>query len=255
MNFQNIPRSDKVIKEGFVPKLDAFLFFDYEQIELRMLAFYMASIGDFSMAQAIREGKDLHVESAAGALRITRTLTDDERQIGKTLNFSMVYGGGRPTLVRQLGLSWNEAGTLLRNFHAKWPGINLVQLAIQKRIAERGYITTLWGRHLRPESDHKALNALVQGCSADLMRAALVKVHEKLELHALDSHLVSTIHDELIIDATRKEIPLLVQGVPVLMDDARVSGVVPIGVDVEYSETTWAGKHSYKEDECQTTTL
>lgn len=244
MNIQNIPRSDKVVKRAFVPKLDAFLFFDYEQVELRLLAFYMASLGDPSMAQAIRDGKDLHTESAMAALSLS-TLTDDQRQVGKTLNFSMVYGGGRPTLMRQLGITFQQADELLRRFHARWPGISLVQTAIEARLRERGYITTLWGRHLHPESEHKALNALVQGCAADLMRTALVKVHEYLESNLMASHLVLTIHDELILDAVEAEIPSLVEIVPTLMDYPPVSELVPIGTDCEISRTTWADKEAY----------
>lgn len=244
MNIQNIPRSDKVVKRAFVPKLDAFLFFDYEQIELRLLAYYMASLGDPSMAQAIKDGKDLHTESAMAALS-RQTLTDEERQVGKTLNFSMVYGGGRPTLMRQLGITFKQADELLRRFHARWPGISLVQTAIEARLRERGYITTLWGRHLHPESEHKALNALVQGCAADLMRTALVRVHEHLENANAASHLVLTIHDELVLDAVEAEIPYLVETVPTLMDEPRVSELVPIGADCEISWTTWADKEMY----------
>lgn len=283
MNFQNIPRSDKVIKKAFIPKLDALCFFDYEQIELRLLAYYMSQAGDDTMSQAIRDGKDLHTESAAAALRIARDLTDEERQVGKTLNFSMVYGGGKPTLVRQLGLGWDEAGTLLANFHTKWPGIRLVQDQIRLRIIQRGlghpfvearyvldqaqrkrngvselmevavrgggYITTLWGRHLHPESDHKALNALVQGCAADLMRSALVKVHGYTQAEGLSSHLVNVVHDELILDATLIEVPLLAERVPALMDHAPISEVVPIGTDMEWSRTTWADKTAYDREE------
>jgi DNA polymerase-1 len=208
----------------------------------------MASLGDPSMAQAIIEGKDLHTESAAGALRLPGPPTDEQRQVGKVLNFSMVYGGGRPTLVRQLGVTWPEAGNLLTNFHAKWPGIGLVQEAIRQRVAERGYITTLWGRHLHPESDHKALNALVQGCAADLMRAALVKVHRFLDGNLMASHLVLTIHDELVLDAAAREIETLVAVVPGLMDHPPVSALVPIGTDCEISFTTWAEKTSYDKE-------
>lgn len=246
MNFQNIPRSDKVIKRGFVPKLDALLFFDYEQIELRLLAYYMAVLGDTSMADAIKSGKDLHSESAIGALGLSGQPTDEQRQVGKTLNFSLVYGGGRPTIMRQLDLEWNEAGTLLKNFHKRWPGIQIVIATIDREIEKKGYIKTLWGRHLHPESPHKRLNALVQGCAADLMRNALVTVDEALK--GFDAHLVSVIHDELIIDAPFSEVPALAVSVPRWMDWPPVSGVVPVGTDMEWTTTNWAEKSAYKED-------
>lgn len=247
MNYQNIPRSDKVVKTAFVPKLDALMFFDYKAIEMRLLAFYMASCGDPSMVDVIKGGLDLHTESARGALGIyDRDLTDEERQVGKTLNFSIVYGGGAPTLMRQLGISYPEAKEILAGYHARWPGIRLVQQQIQARIAERGYITTLWGRHLRPESDHKALNALIQGCAADLMKAAIVKVDEWMAPGQFDSHMVSVVHDELIMDATTSEMPLLAENIPLLMADERIGEVIPVLVDVEYSTTTWAAKQPYE---------
>lgn len=279
MNFQNIPRSDKVIKRGFIPKLDAMLFFDYEQIELRLLAYYMAVLGDTSMADAIKAGKDLHTESAIGALGLSEHPTDEQRQVGKTLNFSLVYGGGTPTIMRQLDVSFEDARRLLNNFHSRWPGIAPVQGEIRnhmlmrafnvsrsqaqdawfravkqrnqrelwdKAVEKKGYITTLWGRHLHPESEHKALNALVQGCAADLMRNALVTADRNLR--EFDAHLVSVIHDELILDAPFGEIPTMAVMVPQWMDHPPVSEVVPIGTDMEWTTTNWASKEAYKED-------
>ena len=243
MNLQTIPRKDKVIKQAFVPKLDALLYFDYDQIELRLLAYYMAVLGDTSMADAIKAGKDLHSESAAGALGLSQSPTDEQRQIGKTLNFSLVYGGGTPTIMRQLGVSFPEARKLLRNFHARWPGIAIVQSVIDAEMARKGYIKTLFGRHLHPDSEHKRLNALVQGCAADLMRNALVTVDAAIS--GMESHLINVVHDEIQIDALENEIPYLVGNVPVWMDYEEVSEVVPIGTSCEISYTTWADKEAY----------
>lgn len=249
MNFQNIPRSDKVVKRGFIPKLDALLFCDYAQIELRLLAYYMSVLGDSSMADAIIAGKDLHSESAIGALGLSQEPTDDQRQVGKTLNFSLVYGGGTPTIMRQLEVDWTSARDLLRNFHRRWPGIQIVTNTINQEIQRKGYIKTLFGRNLRPDSEHKRLNALVQGCAADLMRWALVNVDEHLReaeprpyKKGADSHLVSVIHDELIIDATKAELDWLVEMVPQWMRYPEVEEFVPIGVDPEVSFTNWAEK-------------
>ncbi|HEY6021805.1 MAG TPA: DNA polymerase [Candidatus Paceibacterota bacterium] len=248
MNFQNIPRSDKVIKKGFVPKLDALLFFDYAQIELRLLAFYMASLGDDSMAAAIRAGKDLHTESAKAALGLEVDPSDQQRQVGKVLNFSLVYGGGRPTIMRQLGVTFPEATKLLRLFHKRWPGIQIVVEAINQKIAAEGYIKTLWGRHLHPESEHKRLNALVQGCAADLMRNSLVTVDKNLRENGYVAHLVSVIHDELIIDAPFDEVDALTELVPAWMDWEPVSVVVPVETAAEWSTTTWADKVPYDKE-------
>ena len=254
MNLQNIPRADKTIKRAFLPKLDALLFFDYKQIELRMLAFYMAAVGDSSMARVFStDDPDMHAESAIAALGLDREPDEDERQIGKTLNFSIVYGGGRPTVMKQLGLTWMEAGRLLANYHRRWPGIQLLNRTILDLMAQRatpyqqGYVKTLWGRHLHPESDHKALNALVQGCSADLMKAGMLRVHYYLKDN--HSHLILTVHDELILDAYEDEIPMLVENVPELMKHEPVHAIVPILTDCEISRTTWADKEAFVDSE------
>lgn len=246
MNFQNIPRKDKVIKRAFIPKLDALFFFDYKQIEMVLLSYYMAKLGDRSMADVLSDERtDLHTESAAAALGISGELSDEQRQIGKVLNFSLVYGGGRPTIMRQLDVTWPQAGKLLAGFHRRWPGISIVQDGIKKQVESRGYITTLWGRHLHPESPHKALNALVQGCAADLMRTSLVDVHSYARASGWGSHLVSTIHDEVILDVCESEYDVVASEVPRLMDHPPVSAVVPVRVDVEWSTTNWAEKGPY----------
>lgn len=226
-----------------MPKLDALLYFDYDQIELRLLAYYMAVLGDTSMADAIKQGKDLHTESAIGALGLTGDITDEQRQVGKTLNFSLVYGGGTPTIMRQLGVTFPEARRLLDNFHQRWPGIQVVTAVIDTEIARKGYIKTLFGRHLHPDSEHKRLNALVQGCAADLMRNALVTVDAAIS--GMDSHLINVVHDEIQLDALEDEIPYLVEKVPEWMDWEEVSSVVPIGTSCEISRTTWADKEEY----------
>jgi DNA polymerase-1 len=262
VNFQNIPRSDKTVKQAFIPKLDALMFFDYKQIEYRLLAFYIAhTLQDLSMAEVFARGDDLHAESARAILD-KQDVTDEERNTGKTYNFLTIYGGGAAKAAESLGIPFKVAQRQQKVFHERWPSIKLlnnppfrnggygageVAGVIQNRLESRGYITTLWGRHLHPEAPHKALNALVQGCAADLLRASLVKAHEGLIEEGFQSHLVNNVHDELIIDATLEEVPELALLVPHLMDDALISEFVPVEVDVEWTTTNWADKQPYKE--------
>lgn len=272
MNFQNIPRSDKVVKQAFVPKLDAFLFFDYKQIEPRLLAFYLHSIGDTQLADTLNTGVDTYTAIVRGIYR-KDDLTDEERQTGKVLFLSLMYGGGIGTVMRQFGVDAGQAQRMVKEFHRAWPGVRLLQSAIERRIEQRGYITTLYGRHLHPESPHKAINALIQGCAADIMRAALINVANglargyvygmahgqhgdpngesycKTMSRPYKSHMVSVVHDEIIIDAARDEVRLLVESVPGWMDCKRVSDIVPINVDVEISlGKSWAEKETYREE-------
>lgn len=270
MNVQNIPRDDKVVKAAFKPKLDAFLFFDYPNIELKLLAYYLEKLEHPSMAQVFRDGADLHMVTAAGLSGVpleelqaayvpnSGNGADLWRQIAKRVNFSIVYGGGVPTLLEQ-GVAKNakEAIDLLRRFHSTWPGIGWASKSraadpgtlswyIGERVKERGYITTLWGRHLHPQSMHKAINALCQGCAADLMKWALVNVHRKLKLGNFAAHLVNVVHDELALDTPRDEIVQLVERVPVWMTFDAIEAVVPITPEPDISFTTWADKAPYE---------
>lgn len=282
MNVQNIPRSDKVIKRGFIPKLDALLYFDYSQIEFVLLAYYCALLGDYKLVEAINAGRDLHVESARGCLGLTRDPTDDERQIGKHTNYSIIFGGGVGAVIRQVSkiqtCTEDDAKRILKRWHSTWPGVSKVQdqlrltllqrglglsrqqakrlLAdtpwkrrsrlIRKAVEEGGFITTIGGRQLHPESDHKALNVLIQGGAAELIRDALRKVHREFANADYVSHMVNVVHDEIQVDAVEDEIPRLVEVIPPLMDNERVSSIIPIKVDVEITTTNWAEKESYE---------
>lgn len=261
MNIQTIPRKDKVVKEAFVPKLDGFLFADYPNIELKLLAYYLESVGWPSMADVFRNGADLHLETAAGIYgKPPAEIEDEERQTGKTLNFSIVYGGGVPTLIEQgVAEDGKAAMEILRRYHGTWPGIGweskrrpadhgTLIYHIKHQVEERaqpgepGYITTLYGRHLHPRSMHSALNALCQGCAADLMKWAMVRVDDSLKHYGFRSHIVNTVHDELILDCAADELPALIQSVPLWMTDERIHSVVPIMPEPEVSMTTWADK-------------
>ena len=244
MNVQNIPRSQKDVKRGFVPKLDAFLFFDYKAIEVRLLACYLArGIGDKSLANEINAGSDPHKITAQG-LYGTEEITDDQRQVGKTLNFSIIYGGGTPTIMRQLGVDFKEAKRLLAAYHNTRPGIKQLTNLISETLDRRGYISNLYGRRLHVEEAHKGLNALIQGSAADLMREAVVNVDKRLTKQYA-SHIVNIVHDEIILDTDKSEIKELVTIIPTLMGNKDVEEFVNIETDCEISWTNWADKEEY----------
>jgi DNA polymerase-1 len=274
VNIQTIPRKDKVVKAAFIPKLDGFLLADYPNIELKLLAFYLQMIGDPTMAELFRQGADLHTATACGVLGLTLDwvkypdygISDESRQVGKVLNFSIVYGGGMPTIMEQLHIGPKEALEILTNYHATWPKMGwatkrnpaaegTLLWAIDSQIKERaltapdhrGYITTLYGRHLHPKAMHAALNNLCQGCAADLMKWAMIRVHQGLKEGGFESHIVNMVHDELKLDVRRDEVPALNILLPQWMTDPRIEAVVPILPECEISWTTWADKVKYKE--------
>lgn len=251
-NLQNIHSSGQGldVKRAFVPKLDAFLFFDYDSIEVRLLAFYLATIGDPSLAEELKHGLDPHLETAKGLFPgvVIDPRTPEGKKMrgaGKQLGFSVQYGGGVPTIMRQLKCSRGEAASLLKAYHIARPGVKILKSAIWERYQEVGYIRTLYDRQLHPDSEHKCLNSLCQGCAADLIRDALQKIHDDLTLPWTASHIVNTVHDEIIIDAAEDEIPELVRRMPTLMGNAEVEKIVPIEVSVEISRINWASKESY----------
>lgn len=247
MNIQNIPRKDKLVKSAFRPKLDALLCCDYDQVEMRFLAYYMYTQGDPSMVDAFISGLDLHSEAAKAVLGIVgREPTDEERQVGKTFNYSVVFGGGRNTIMEQLGIGWGEAGAKLKAYHGRWPGIQLVQSALEQTMQSRGYVMTVAGRPLAPPDNHKLINSVCQGSAAELMRWAMVKVDDYVGARLMASHLVNTVHDEVMLDCVFGEIPELARVVPSLMDYEPVSRIIPLGVAVEWTTTTWADKALYE---------
>lgn len=214
------------------------------------------------MAEVFARGDDLHAASAAAILGKTiDDLSDTERQVGKTYNFLTIYGGGPGKAARSLGIPFETAKEQQDQFHASWPAIKKLHNPprfngtyargqqpglIQRRLKERGYITTLWGGHLHPRSPHMALNALVQGCAADLMRASLVRVHKELKDKGLVSHLVNVVHDEMILDCSDAEVDSVVPIVQRLMCDwPIITEHVPVEVDVAVSYTSWADKEAY----------
>ena len=243
MNVQNIPRSQKDVKRAFEPKFDAFLFFDYKAIEVRLLAYYMAKgINDYSLATEINSGADPHAITAQG-LYNKPDVSEEERQVGKTLNFSIIYGGGAKTIMSQLGVPFKEARRLLSAYHSTRPGIKVLNAGIAQTLSQRGYITNLYGRRLHVDSEHKALNALIQGSAADLMRDAVVRVDKFLD-SKYATHIVNIVHDEIILDALKHEIPHIISTVPMLMGNKTLSEYVSIETDCEVSYTNWAEKEA-----------
>ena len=235
------------MKRAFKPKLDAFLFFDYKAIEVRLLAYYLAAaIGDHSLATEINNGSDPHTITAQG-LYDKPVVTEEERQVGKTLNFSIIYGGGTKTIMMQLGVPFKEARRLLYAYHQTRPGIKVLNEQIAETLNSKGYISNLYGRRLHVDTEHKALNALIQGSAADLMRDSVVKV-DKFLAKNMASHIVNIVHDEIVIDADKSEVNHIVTHSPLLMGNKTVSKYVTIDTDCEISYTNWAEKEEYNGD-------
>lgn len=262
MNVQQLPRKDKVVKRAFVPKLDYMLFADYDQIEMRVLAYYLARLGDDSMKDVLADPtRDLHRESAKGIFQIDREPTDAERQLGKNMNFSMVYMAGRPAVLKYLAefvaqggkapVTWKYAKQVLDRFHATWPGIRqLLVPALEQQYATRGYLMTVHGARLHPQPTKNSvkpavLSSVVQSSAAEVMRRAMRECSKQMA--DMDSHLVCVVHDELVFDCTKAEFPTMVEKVPEWMVYPTINDVVPTTVSMEWSDTNWAEKKGLDE--------
>lgn len=248
-------------------------YFDYRQIEPRLLAYFLARIGDTKLADYLNSGIDPYT-AILGEFYGRDDFTEQERQDGKILFLSLQYGGGVRTIKRQLDVDYHGAKRLINRFHEAWPGVRRLQDLCAQTAQSRGYIKTPWGRHLHPEEngEHKLLNKLVQGSAADVMKAALIQVDKFIhpdseynrpyiyrlnerrtayEGRAVQSQMVSVVHDEIQFDGPTDELWMLHESVPRLMCEAdpttaEIAAVVPILVDHEVTFSNWAEKESYE---------
>lgn len=240
----------KVVRRCFIPAQGAFSFFDYKQIEPRLLAYFLTKIGDSTLVDYIQSGVDPYTAIVRGIYG--ESVTDEQRYRGKVLFLSLMYGGGVRTVMEQFGVNYAEAKAMIRQFDQAWPSVRELQAQCTSRAQERGYVRTPWGRHLHPEQgfEHKLLNKLIQGSAADLMKAALVQCDKLLINH--QSKMVSVIHDEIILDGPLEEVTLLHEpmGYAMTMADpvtAMIAAIVTIQVDHEVATNSWADKYYYQE--------
>lgn len=243
------------------------MLYDYEQIEYRLLAYYMkVALDDGRMADNFRAGIDAHTSLAKLLMdylkvEYTEPLTDVQRQVyGKTPNFAIVYAGGKPTIKRQLakaGIPCDDkmAKEILDAIRGTMPGVRGLMDMLAEEAKQKGYVFDIFGRHYRPDytipyndAVRKLLNALLQGGAAGLTREAVVKVAHGCAELGLKAHIVNVVHDEIIMDSPLDELPALAEYVPVWMGNPTVEPVVPVTVGMEVAYENWADKEEYDPD-------
>jgi DNA polymerase-1 len=218
---------------------------------------------DDSFAQVFRDGRDIYREIAARALsKGYDDISESERQNGKVWFLMSLYGAGPKKVAASLGITHAEAREFYNDFHDGLPQLRALSNppprtyrndyapgSIERAIRKRGYLRTPWGRHLHvPQyGEHKMLNTLIQGSAADLMKVSLVRVDDYLRAEGVESRMVATIHDEIMLDGPLDEIPALNERIPALMREDFLHAVVPIEVEHEVSTTTWADKVPYED--------
>ncbi len=260
MNVQNLPRDFVQVKQAFIPKRGAFLFADYRNIEPRIFAYFAHQVGYKHMAEQFRAGLDDPYIMVAELIWPGESITKEQRQIAKRIFLTLLYGGGAGKIQSTLSLdlkravSYQEAKRLKDDVMRALPAITLLQDIAETQLEatrngdEPGYLRTPWGRHLHLDRDDyfKALNAIIQGTAAGLMKDAAINVHGWLKERCFDAAIVNLVHDEIMLDTKKLHIPELSRELPKLMSYEPIARVVPIEVDLEYSLTNWADKKPYE---------
>jgi DNA polymerase-1 len=246
-NLQNIPiqtAEGRRIRETFVadPARQAILISaDYSQIELRVLA-HLSS--DPVLTAAFKEGIDIHSKTAREILGLPEDapLTSDQRRIGKTINFGVVYGMSGFRLGRELGIPVSIANGYIENYFQRYAGVREFFDRLGKEADELGFVKTLFGRkRIIAQIDasgrdqgfvrRAALNAPIQGTAADIVKLAMMAVDRSLRENRLPGKMLLQIHDELLIEGDRAAERELVSAVKTAMEGV-VSLAVPLVVDV-----------------------
>jgi len=241
-NLQNIPRELEDLRKAFlVRKGYTMVYFDYSQIEMILLAYYSR---DPNMLSAIKEGKDLHLETAKLFFQVGEP-NEDQRNIAKHLNFAIVYGMGARGLSKKFKTDSETAERFLSRYFSLYPRIKEFRDLAGSRARVRGFVVTLFGRfrRLRPDESYKAVNAIIQGSAADIIKVAMVKVDKLLQ--GTRSFLVIQIHDELQVEIHNQELELIKKIVEVMEDVPQLEGI-PLKVEVKTSTTNWGGKNGPK---------
>ena len=255
-NLQNIPirtERGKPIRAAFVAADADHLLVsaDYSQIELRMMA---ALSGDETMIDAFRHDADIHAATAARVYGIDeKDVTREQRSHCKQVSFGIIYGISAFGLSQRLGISRQNADGLIRAYFDMFPGVRKFMDETIARARADGFVSTLLGRRrplrdivsrnatVRAAAERNAVNTPVQGSAADLVKLAMVRVHAALRERGLRSRLVLQIHDELVLDCPKDEVP----AVSALVKDAMENALplaVPLKVDVG-SGPDWLAAH------------
>ena len=249
-NLQNIPiRSEagRRIRQAFVAEKGRVLVaLDYSQIELRILAHLS---GDPNLMSAFIEGVDVHRRTAAEVFGVDEDQVDDEqRRIAKAVNFGVVYGQTAFGLAQQLGIPRGKAGSYIRAYFEKIPGVDRYMRELIEVAKARGYAETILGRRRRiPELARKgaarshgermARNTPIQGSAADILKLAMIEVDKVVE-PAPWADMLLTVHDELIFECDEDRVDDLVALAQPKMENA-VELSVPLHVDIGAGKT-WA---------------
>ncbi len=244
-NLQNIPiRSDRgrEIRKAFIPRTPdrVLVSADYSQIELRIVA---AISADPNMCEAFQQGKDIHTATAAKVYNVPESeVTKEMRYKAKSVNFGIIYGQGAFGLADNLGIPRSEAKEIIDNYKKEFVGITTYMDETVKFAQQKGYVETLLGRKrwlkdinssnftVRGYAERNAVNSPIQGTAADMIKLAMIAIHQKIKYAGLQSKMILQVHDELVFDALPAELDILK---PLILEGMKNALPLPNGVPVE----------------------
>lgn len=246
-NLQNIPIKDEAgreIRKAFIPRDDDHILLaaDYSQIELRIIA---EISNDQSMLEAFVAGNDFHKATAAKVYNVAyEDVTSEQRRNAKTVNFSITYGAGATNLSRQLSISRKEATELIQSYFREFSGLKNYMDTTVNSARETGYVKTLLGRrrNLRDinsrnsltasNAERVAINTPIQGTAADMIKIAMIDIHNEFKQQKLKSVMVLQVHDELVFDVYKPELEQVKSIISSKMQNAIPDLKVPILVEM-----------------------
>ena len=251
-NLQNIPIRSEIgreIRRAFVPEAgNIFVSADYSQVELRMLAHLS---GDEALLQAFREGQDIHRAVASEVFDTPiDEVTSEQRSEAKAVNFGIVYGITKWGLSRQLNCSPDKAEQIITDYKLRFKGIDTFLATCVDQANELGYVETIKHRRRQIRNIHStnqqqralaervAINSVVQGSAADLIKVAMNNVHQQLLKEFPKAKLLMQIHDELVVESPEADAEAVFKLLVTAMESA-MELTVPIVADASIG-TNWA---------------
>lgn len=255
-NLQNIPirtERGRKIRKAFIPRNENFVLLaaDYSQIELRLMAAFSE---DENMVKDFQDGIDIHTATAARVYKVALEEVDKEmRRKAKRVNFGIIYGITAFGLSQRLDISTSEAKEIIDAYFSQYQGVEKYMTAAVEKVKQTNYAETILGRRrllndihsrnrtVRQFAERNAVNAPIQGSAADMIKVAMINIHQALKDKNLQSKMVLQVHDELVFDVYKPE---LEEVKALVIDNMQntISLAVPIKVEVGIGEN-WLEAH------------
>ncbi len=255
-NLQNIPvrgEEGRDIRNTFIAeKGNLLIAADYSQIELRLLAHFS---NDPALVEAFKNNDDIHRKTAMKIYSVSKEhVTASMRNIAKIINFSIIYGKTAFGLSKELGIKRKEAEDFIKGYFSTYSRVKPFCEEVVEEVRSKGYVRTMLGRirdlsktinssnaMARNEAERMALNTLIQGSAADMIKVAMIAIHKEFKNHFKTAKIVMQVHDELVVEVSEKEADKAMTIMKEIMEHS-VKANVPIIVDI-HKGNSWGEVH------------